>query len=49
MTEDVAAIRQTRERLSRDIMQSFMQSMSRLGCNPQQTLEILTKYVEGLN
>ncbi len=49
VTEDVEAIRQTRERLSRDIIQSFMQSMSRLGCTPQQTLAILTKYVEGLN
>ena len=49
VTQDVEAIRQARERLSQSILQSFLQSMGHLGCTPQQSLEILTKYVEGSN
>lgn len=49
VTQDSEAIRQSRQRLSQGIIQGFLKSMSSLGCSPQQSLEILKHYVEGLN
>lgn len=48
VTEDQQTIERMKQGLSHEMIERFLKDMRHLGCGPQQSVEILRKYTEGL-
>ncbi|WP_458861779.1 GntR family transcriptional regulator [Acidaminobacterium chupaoyuni] len=49
VTEDAEAIAQMRRALMEKTIQEFLENMGRIGCSPNETLKMFSKYVEEKN